>query len=258
MEIAREDYFDSIKALFEEFERLGLWEAGFELIGSWCFKVFQNHCGVDPYPLRTLDVDFAVRVPYPGNPVNLSQRLKEMGFQEEINYADGSVCFKSGEFKVEFLRERLGDGTRRKPASEHIPELGITPQALPYLGILLENRMEVRLRDLGRVFVPSLPAFLLHKLLVAGSRKDADKRDKDYRQIEVVARAMLKEPPLIGEAAGIAGTLPKKWLRDMIKSAGRMTKAHPTSSGATGQVLAKAGILSAPQRTGRAPEGAGN
>ena len=37
--IDRDDFIDPIRRVFQELDMLGLWEAGLELVGSWCFKV---------------------------------------------------------------------------------------------------------------------------------------------------------------------------------------------------------------------------
>ena len=231
-EIREENFFPTLSKIFSEFETNGLWDAGFELIGSWCFKIYQNYCGVAGAPERTMDVDFAVTIPYPGNPVNVPAWLKELGFQEEMNYADGSVSFKAGDFKVEFLKDRQGDGTKRKGEKGYISELGLYPQALPYLRMLLDNSMEIKAQDIGRIKVPSLPAFMLHKLLVADERKLLEKKEKDYRQADAVAVVIAKDPVLQGEVNRIAHVIHKKWLKKIIKSAGNLPTFYPRHSGA--------------------------
>jgi len=241
-EIREEDYFPTLKTLFFEFEKHGLWDAGFELIGSWCFKIYQNYCGVAWYPERTMDVDFAITVPYAGNPVSVAACLKELGFQEEINYADGCVSFKSVDFKVEFLKDRKRDGAQRKEKS-YISELGLEPQALPYLRILLENSMEIKGQDIGRIKVPSLPAFMLHKLLVADERKKLDKKEKDYRQVDAVAVVIAKDLALQNAVNAIANSIHKKWLKKLIKSAKNLPQFHPRHSGAV-DILMRAIVAS--------------
>ena len=64
VEAERENFQPVIKDLFKALEEEGLWELGFEIVGSWCFIIYQNYCGVEPYPLRTLDVDIAVSLPF--------------------------------------------------------------------------------------------------------------------------------------------------------------------------------------------------
>lgn len=216
-EIKTEDYFPIIRDLFQTMADAGLWDEGITLVGSWCFKVYQNYCGVEYFPERTLDVDFAMRLPYKGRKVNLGDTLKSMGFEEVINHADGTVFYRSGELSVEFLKDRVGDGRERGGVYE--AEIGIAPVAVPYMRILLSNPMEIKARDLGRVVVPSIAAFFLHKLLVASERRKEDKRLKDYRQVEAVAKAILIDPAMVKDVKRIADGLHKKWVKKIVTSA---------------------------------------
>lgn len=243
LEMNREDYFPVIRAVFSAFEAQGLWESGLELVGSWCFKVYQCLCGVDASPERTLDVDFAVRLPYRGNPADIARLLKDMGFAEEINYADSSVVFKSSALKIEFLKARKGDGRGRGLVREFVPELGLTPQALPYLGILLDNPMELKVRDLGRVVVPTMPAFVLHKLIVAGLRRDTAKREKDLRQAGAVARAVLCKPELVEQVGNIGRSLPGKWLSKSLAGVELARETAPESATPLEELFGKAGLI---------------
>jgi hypothetical protein len=51
-------HFRCCEELFQVMADAGLWGEGIVLIGPWCFKVYQNFCGVGYFPDRTLDVDF--------------------------------------------------------------------------------------------------------------------------------------------------------------------------------------------------------
>jgi hypothetical protein len=236
-DIRNEDFFPVIQRIFQAFGDQGLWEEGLELVGSWCFKIYQNYCGVAYYPDRSLDVDFAVTIPYPGKPKDLGKMLKELGFIEEFNYGDGSIAYKSGDFKVEFLKNRVGNGKARTDTHQEERDLGIIPQALPYLGILLDHPMALTARDLGKVVVPTMPAFLLHKLLVAEKRKKEDKRAKDYRQVDTVARAIMDDEALIKETDHVFHGLHKTWQAGIEKSARRLAESYPWQSGAVAAVL---------------------
>ncbi len=218
-EIKTEDYFPIVQELFQTLADAGLWDEGVTLVGSWCFKVYQNYCGVEFFPERTLDVDFAIRLPYRGKKVNLGDMLKSLGLEEVINHADGTVFYRSGELSVEFLKDRVGDGRER--GSVYEADIGIAPVAVPYMRILLSNPMEIKARDLGRVVVPSMAAFFLHKLLVASERRKEDKRLKDYRQVEAVAKAILSDPAMVEDVKRIAGGLHKKWVKKMVASASK-------------------------------------
>lgn len=236
-EIKTEDYFPFVQELFQTMADAGLWDEGMTLVGSWCFKVYQNYCGVEFFPERTLDVDFAVRLPYRGKKVNLGDMLKSLGFEEVINHADGTVFYRSGELSVEFLKDRVGDGRERGGVYE--ADIGIAPIAVPYMRVLLSNPMEIKARDLGRVVVPSMAAFFLHKLLVASERRKEDKRLKDYRQVEAVAKAILTDPAMVEDVQRIAGGLHKKWVKKLVTSA----RKSEAMLDATGAVLRRAGII---------------
>ena len=238
-EIQTEDYFPIIQELFQTMADAGLWDAGLSLVGSWCFKVYQNSCGVAYFPQRTLDVDFAMRLPYTGKKINLGEILTSMGYEEVINHSDGTVFYRSGELSVEFLKDRVGDGRERGGVYE--ADIGTAPVAVPYMRILLSNPMEIKARDLGRVVVPSIAAFFLHKLLVATQRRQEDKRQKDYRQVEAVAKAILADPALVEDVKRIAAGLHKKWLQKIVTSAG----CGEVTLEAADAVLRRAGIIAA-------------
>lgn len=240
-EVHSQDYLPLIATIAESFDRAGLWEEGLELIGSWCFKVFQGNCNVEYYPERTVDVDFAVALPYKGPKKDIGELLQRLGFMPRF-HQDGSVQYVSGELTVEFLTDRKGDGARRVKETVGAKDLGIAPVALPYLRILLENRMTLQARDIGKVVVPSLPAFMLHKLLVASKRSKQDKRLKDLRQAEAVAKAILDDQDLMAETRRIAAGMHKKWFQAICKEANNLPDLLPNSSGAVAVLLRDCGV----------------
>lgn len=240
-EIINENYTQSLRCLFERFEQDGLWDEGLQIIGSWCFIVYQNNFGVEFYPERTLDVDMAVKIPYKGRPVDLSQILKGMGFDEQFDYESGIAKFRCSDFIIEFLQYQQGDGIRRKKGGD-AQDLGITTQALPYLNILLDNPTILTARDLGRVCVPSMPAFVVHKLIVAACRRDITKKIKDYKQVEAVCKTIIWNPKEINDLAEIASRMHKSWCKKMVRSFSEMSKYVPDPTG-TGRALALAGLI---------------
>lgn len=239
--IAMEDFSEVIKKVIAEFEASGLWEKGLELIGSWCFKVYQVHCDVEYFPFRTLDVDIAIPLHYEGAHVGIPALLRRLGFEERRNYADGSIYFKNADFMLEILTDRKGG---RAPHDEsHEKDLGVVPVAIPYLNILLENPMMLEGRDIGRVAVPSMPAFFLHKMLVADVRKDLAKKEKDYIQADAVAKRIASEEALLEQTMAIGGKLHAKWRKKIVSSADKMSDYHRNDSGAVGVVLTKMGWM---------------
>lgn len=241
-EIINENYLPSLRDLFERFEQNGLWDEGLQIIGSWCFIIYQNNFGVEFYPERTLDVDMAVKIPYNGKPVDLSRILKGMGFDEQFDYQTGTVKFRCSDFIVEFLQNQQGNGIRRKSGGD-AQDLGITTQALPYLNILLDNPTILTARDLGRICVPSMPAFVVHKLIVADCRRDIAKKIKDYKQVDAVCKTIALMPKEIADLNEIASRMHKSWCKKMVRSFLEMSKYVPDSRG-TGRALALAGLIS--------------
>ncbi|MCG3203605.1 MAG: hypothetical protein KCHDKBKB_00276 [Elusimicrobia bacterium] len=73
------DLFHEILAAFD---KVGLWDDGIELIGSWSFVIYQRQCGLPPYPLKTQDIDFLLPRPYPQRKqVDLAEALAPLGFR---------------------------------------------------------------------------------------------------------------------------------------------------------------------------------
>ncbi|MBU1275268.1 MAG: nucleotidyltransferase domain-containing protein [Proteobacteria bacterium] len=212
----REDLNPALAELIAALDEQGLWDLGLELVGSWCFKVYQNYCGVEFYPFRTLDVDLAVRLPYKGEKRDVGGLLKSLGFEEKFNVADGSISYGNGEITVEFLRARKGSGARKdKP---QIPELGLAPVAVPYLDFILDNPLTLSIKSVGKVSVPHPAAFFFHKLLVAAVRREPSKREKDYRQVAAVAKALAMDEAMLSKAQEIYRQLPQAWHKRITNS----------------------------------------
>jgi hypothetical protein len=185
---ALRDFTEPLRKLLTEMQRLGFFSAGIELVGSYCFKVYQSHFGVEWFPLRTLDVDFAIPLPYRGPSVDLEGVLKQLGFRQEFR-RDGTIFFEGNGLIIEFLQQRKGSGAEK--TSPIVRELSTVPIPLPYLNLLIDNKVEVSLRDIGRIALPSMPAFLLHKLLIASLPIRKEKKEKDFKQVCAVAKRII-------------------------------------------------------------------
>ncbi len=216
MSRALKDFTGPLRELLAAMERLGFFEAGIELIGSYCFKVYQSHFGVEWFPLRTVDIDFAIPMPYKGPAADLEAVFKELGFRQEF-CTDGTIFYEGNGFKIEFLQPRKGEGKGRQ--LPQVKELSTVPIPLPYLHLLLENKVEVTLRDIGRIALPSMPAFTLHKLLIASLPERKAKREKDYRQACAVAKKITTDRNLIDEVHKIFVSMPESWRKKISDSA---------------------------------------
>ena len=210
------DFTEPLRKLLTEMQRLGFFSAGIELVGSYCFKVYQSHFGVEWFPLRTLDVDFAIPIPYKGPSADLEAVLKELGFRQEFR-SDGTIFFEGNGLIIEFLQPRKGSGVENN--SPVVRELATVPIPLPYLNLLIDNKVEVSLRDIGRIALPSLPAFMLHKLLIASLPIRKAKREKDFKQICAVAKKIIIEDDLLKEVRGLLKKMPLSWRKKINASA---------------------------------------
>jgi hypothetical protein len=215
MSRALKDFTEPLRKLFAEMAGLGLFAAGIELVGSYCFKVYQSHFGVEWFPLRTVDEDFAIPIPYKGPSADLEVVLKELGFRQDFR-SDGTIFYEGNGLKIEFLQPRKGSGL--KEPLPQVKELSTVPIPLPYLNILLDNKVTAKLRDIGQISIPSLPAFMLHKLLIANLPKRRDKSEKDYIQAVAVGKRIAADQDLIREVSEIMQSIPKSWQQKIEKS----------------------------------------
>ena len=55
-----------IASILKVFADNNLFDEGVELIGSWCFQLYQKHLGAKRFPLRTQDIDFLIPNPFRG------------------------------------------------------------------------------------------------------------------------------------------------------------------------------------------------
>ena len=204
---------DIISKILKVFQENGLFEEGVELIGSWCFSLYQRHLGVKSFPLRTPDIDFIIPRPFKGKKKpNFINQLESLGFKIDFN-SDGSIYLWNAELKIEFLTCEKGRGTDH---AIEIKELGFKATPLRYMSILLDKPIMINDRGI-KVKAPNPVSFCLHKLLVASKRKKPDKKLKDIEQAVLVS-AIIEADQL--RTAFIS--LPKKWQKtilDIIKFA---------------------------------------
>lgn len=219
MSKALKDFTEPLRKLFAEMERLGLFAAGIELVGSYCFKVYQSCFGVEWFPLRTVDVDFAIPIPYKGPSADMESVLKELGFRQDFR-TDGTIFYEGNGLKIEFFQPRRGSGSKK--SSIAVKELSTVPIPLPYLDLLLGNKVLATMRDIGRIALPSLPAFMLHKLLIADLPERKDKSEKDYIQAMAVAKRIAADDGLIRDASQIMQSIPGSWRKKIEKSAQKL------------------------------------
>lgn len=198
-----------VRRILAVFERHGLWDEGVELIGSWCFYLYQRHLGVKPYPFKTQDIDFLLPYPYRGHAqVDLIEELKRLGFRHDFR-PDGSIYLWNAELRIEFLIPERGRG--RDKAVE-IKPLAVKAMPLRFMDMLLQHPTSVTEGGIS-VSIPDPAAFCLHKLLVANRRKRPESRQKDLEQALHVA-PIAKTSTL----KHIYQELPKTWQRAIMQT----------------------------------------
>jgi hypothetical protein len=222
-----DDLLGPVKELLAALARTGLWEAGAEVVGSWCFRIYQVYLGVSPYPLRTDDLDVLIPIPWPGPPVDLSELLRGLGFSEQIA-PDGSTAYHRPGIRVEFLSSGRG---RSADAARAARGLGVRSQALRFMDLLLDNPVRIKIMAGVYVTVPAPSAFLLHKLLISTRRKAQHKRVKDTAQAIAVARYLMtgaeQRQALMSTWQGL---LPS-WRDRVLKAIRQAMALHPMEEG---------------------------
>jgi hypothetical protein len=199
---------DIIYKVLKVFADANLFEEGVELVGSWCFWLYQQKLGVKSFPLRTQDVDFLIPNPYRGrdNEKFLNQ-LQELGFNREFNN-DGSMYLWNEELKIEFITPEKGRGV---DSAIKIRKLGINAIPLRYVSLLLDNPISITEKRL-KILVPNPVNFCLQKLLIASRRRKAEKALKDLEQAICTSVILTK-----AETQKTFNSLPAKWQRSILK-----------------------------------------
>lgn len=207
------DFLLPVREILHLLAKAGLWEEGLTLIGSWAFRLYQEHFGVSSFPLRTDDLDFVVSLPYLGKEVRIPELLKEIGFREGFN-PDGSIYFYRPGLRVDFLVPEKGRGVE---ASVKIEKLALSAQALRFLDILLDEPAEIKISKKLKIRIPSLSAFLIHKLIIFQRRQKKEDALKDLQQAAAVTKKVITEKEEQKRASKIWASIPDGWKKKVIK-----------------------------------------
>jgi hypothetical protein len=214
------DLTEPIRSILKKITEEKLWESGLEIIGTWCFLLYQRHLPVEKYPFRTEDLDILIPYPYKGRSFDFTGYLRGLGFRQDF-HADGSMSFSGNLMKVEFLSPESGKGRRFEP---HVKKIAVTPQTLRFIDILLDEPIVLQVARGIKARVPSPAAFALHKLMIATRTARKDKRDKDIRQAVLTAKYILSEKAEIGRLVRLWASFPRGW-KARVRSALRAAQA---------------------------------
>lgn len=201
------DLVEPLRSVLLGMTKNKLWESGLEIIGSWCFLLYQRVLPFEKYPFKTLDLDILIPLPYRGKPFDLAGFLRRLGFSDTFNL-DGSVSFSGNNMKIEFLGPERGDGL--KPPKP-VGELRITPQMLHYVDILFKDPLLLKIAKGTKALVPTPAAFTVHKLMIANHFRRTNKKEKDIRQAVYAAKYVLSEKVELEKLLRIWETLPRSW-----------------------------------------------
>jgi hypothetical protein len=202
---------DLVRKILKVFANNNLFEEGIELIGSWCFKLYQRHLGVERFPLSTPDVDFLIPRPFQGKRHSgFIKQLEELGFRVDFN-SDGSLYLWNAELKIEFLTAEKSAGSDR---AVKIKNLGIDALPIRHVGFLLDKPLMITDKRI-KIKVPSPARFCLHKLIIASRRKDVGKRLKDLEQAIYTSVIVDKK-----EMQATFRSLPEKWQKTISRTLG--------------------------------------
>ncbi|MFC1594117.1 GSU2403 family nucleotidyltransferase fold protein [Candidatus Omnitrophota bacterium] len=198
----------AIQDILKVFADNDLFKEGVELIGSWCFKLYQQHLGAKSFPLRTQDIDFLIPYPYRGREhADFISQLEDLGFNCDFK-RDGSLYLWNAELKIEFIVSEKGRGA---DGSIKIKKLGINAIPLRYVSLLLRKPVEIV--DNGvKVLVPNPAHFCLHKLIIASRRRKIEKSLKDLQQ--AICTSVIVQDREMQE---LFKSLPKKWRAAIIR-----------------------------------------
>lgn len=151
------------------------------LVGSWCIVLYEDYFkGKSILPvIRTRDLEFLFPVPLNlDRKTDLYDLLKDLGFVLNYKGEQGYIIFQHPDLILEFLVPARGkDPDKPFP----IDQLGINAQALRFMDALARNPIQILFNDVT-VTLPHPVDFALHKLLIAGRRKERTKAEKDRAQ----------------------------------------------------------------------------
>jgi hypothetical protein len=225
VELQEKGYHRIFADLMEAFTQAGLWDEGLMLIGSWCFNVYVQVFGVAFYPLRTMDFDLALRIPYRGDKADVDALLRNLGFTARVDAAYGKIDYVlPGVGMVEVFIDR--EQATREAVAAVREDLSIVPAQVAHLQILLDHPVTAKVHGVHKaVTLPSMPAFFVHRLITArfGEYRDAvlypEKIRKDLKQAALVAARIESDEDLVAQLKDIANGLPQDLREKMRRSA---------------------------------------
>ncbi|MDP6491006.1 MAG: GSU2403 family nucleotidyltransferase fold protein [Kiritimatiellia bacterium] len=185
------------------------------LVGSWCTLLYQDYFkdkGVLP-TLRTRDMEFLFPIPLRlDKKTDLYELLKDLGFLLDFKGERGVIVFQHPELILEFLAPARG---RDSDEPVVIDQLGVNAQPLRFMDALAKDPIQMTFEGVT-ITLPHPINFALHKLLIAGRRKNREKAEKDRTQAVALLRALDDSGEAAAVRAALAG-MPATWRKTIRK-----------------------------------------
>ncbi len=211
----------TVERILKVFSDNNLFNEGVELIGSWCFQLYQKHLGAKNFPLRTQDIDFLIPNPFHGkNHLGFIKQLEDLGFNFDFR-RDGSLYLWNAELKIEFITPEKGRGS---DDSIKIRKLGFNAIPLRFVALLLNNPITITEGGI-KILVPNPTNFCLHKLIIASRRRNIDKSLKDLQQ--AICTSVILDSK---EIQKLFISLPKKWKQAILRMLEKSKRELPMLS----------------------------
>ncbi len=212
---------ENVARILKVFSENNLFDEGVELIGSWCFQLYQKHLGVPQFPLRTQDIDFLIPNPYQGKEhKDFIEQLENLGFSYDFDRY-GSLYLWSADLKIEFITPLKGRGVEN---TIKIKPLGFNAVPLRFVDLLLDSPITVI--DGGiKIKIPNPANFCLHKLIIASRRSKTDKTLKDLQQ--AIHTSVIADAQRI---KNLFDSLPRKWKLAILRTLEKAEKEIPLLS----------------------------
>ncbi len=144
---------------------------GLVVAGSWCMVFYQAYFDSKNFTptIRTRDLDLAVPIPKQfTSKTDITELLGDLGFVTDFRGSEGYMRLMHPDLILEFLVPERGRGSDE---AFDIPELGVNAQRLRFLDLSLTDTIAVNYRGIP-LRLPHPVRFALHKLIVAGRRKN--------------------------------------------------------------------------------------
>ena len=216
------------------------------VVGGWAHRLFARHplaVPVDFQPLTTDDADIALPRRLPARAINLGDRLKEAGFNAEMKGEDRPPVthyrLGEGEFYVEFLAPKTGDGHRRSGGRDATARVqGVVAQKLPHIDLLLASPWSVTMsvapasgQDPVNLLIPNPAAYLAQKLLVLPDRTK-EKQANDIVYIHDTLMMFAESLPALASVwVSMKPQLTKKQIRNTARAIRRSLARLTTGFG---------------------------